>query len=157
MYAQFGFGLYAVELRESGIPIGICGLIKRDALEDVDLGFAFLAQFRSQGFALEAAVATLEYGRQELGLSRIVAVVAPKNTASIRLLEKLGMKLERKAQLTDGAEEVCIFGPAELQPLASGAEHLPPPPNLLRFAVREAEPANLRSRSPEPADSGRCL
>src|SRR5215218_10903110 len=63
MYARLGFGLYAVELREDRTPIGICGLIRRDWLEDVDLGFAFLPHFRGAGYAHEAAAETLEYAR----------------------------------------------------------------------------------------------
>ena len=112
MYARLGFGLYRVELRESGAPIGICGLIKRDSLDDVDVGFAFLPRFRSLGYAYEAAAATLEYGRRTFGLARIVAIVSPDNRPSIRLLEKLGLALERSIQLAPEAEEVYLFGPA---------------------------------------------
>ena len=109
MYAEHGFGLYRVELREGGTPIGICGLIKRDALEDVDIGFAFLPQFRGRGYAFEAAEGTLEFGWRTLGLSRIVAIVSPENRVSMLLLEKLGFVMERRVQLTPGASEVCLF------------------------------------------------
>lgn len=111
MYAQVGFGLYRVELRESRVAIGICGLIKRDALKDVDLGFAFLPQYRGQGYAYEAAAATLEYGKRKLGLSRIVAIVSPENHLSIQLLRKLGLRFERKIRLQSGSDEVHLFGP----------------------------------------------
>lgn len=111
MYARVGFGLYRVELRESGVPIGICGLIKRDTLEDVDIGFALLPQYRSHGYTYEAAAATLEYGRRTLGLSRIVAIVSPGNEVSMQLLRKLGLTPEGRVQLTPGAAEVCLFGP----------------------------------------------
>ncbi|MFI4982343.1 MAG: GNAT family N-acetyltransferase, partial [Nevskiales bacterium] len=59
MYARLGHGLYLTELKDGGIPIGLCGLIKRDTLDDVDIGFAFLPQYRGQGYAREAAAATL--------------------------------------------------------------------------------------------------
>src|SRR5215207_666754 len=98
MYARHGFGLYAVELRESATPIGICGLIKRDWLEDVDVGFALLPRFRGMGYAREAASATLEYARGTLGLLRIAAIVSPGNDDSIRLLAKLGLGFERMAR-----------------------------------------------------------
>lgn len=111
MYGRHGFGLFRVELREGGEPIGICGLLKRDALEDVDLGFALLPRFRSRGYAREAAAATLEYGRQKLGLARIVAIVAPGNYASTELLKKLGMGAEGRLRLAEDADEVCLFGP----------------------------------------------
>jgi RimJ/RimL family protein N-acetyltransferase len=123
MYARHGFGLYRVELRESGVPIGICGLIKRDWLEDVDVGFALLPGFRSRGYAYEAAEATLRYGRQTLGLSRIVAVVSPRNEISKRLLERLGLRFERMARLGPESPETCLFGPADARhsaPLAEG-------------------------------------
>lgn len=122
MYGLVGFGLYCVELRDSQVPIGICGLIKRDSLNDVDVGFAFLPAFRSHGYAYEAARATLEYGRQQFGLSRIVAIVSPENHASIRLLQKLGLGMERTVRLADDADEVCLFGPAP-----AGTLHLEPP------------------------------
>jgi RimJ/RimL family protein N-acetyltransferase len=115
MYARLGFGLFRVELRESGVPIGICGLIKRDALEDVDVGSALLPRFRSRGYAREAAAATLEYGRETLGLARIVAIVSPENHPSMGLLRKLGMGPERKIRLAEDADEVCLFGPAPPQ------------------------------------------
>lgn len=112
MYAALGFGLFRVELREDGAPIGICGLIRRDSLDDVDLGFAFLPRFRARGYAHEAAAATLEYARRILQLPRVVAVVAPDNLASIGLLQKLGMRQEREVQLSPEARPVYLFVPA---------------------------------------------
>src|SRR4030095_5342315 len=76
-YEKFGFGMYVVEVRESGTPIGLCGFVKRDWLPDVDIGFAFLPQYRSQGYARESASAVRRYGHEVLGLSRIVAIVSP--------------------------------------------------------------------------------
>lgn len=110
MYSRLGFGLYLTELKESGIPIGICGLIKRDSLEDVDIGFAFLPKYWSKGYAYESAVAVLEYGKNVLGLNRIVAITNPDNHSSIRLLEKLGMNFERVIKLSEDADEVKLFG-----------------------------------------------
>lgn len=109
MYARHGFGLYMVELRGNDQPLGICGLIKRDWLDDVDLGFAFLPQFRGNGYAFEAASATLKFARSELGLTRIVAIVSPDNRDSIRLLERLGMQFERMITPPLDAREVCLF------------------------------------------------
>src|SRR5678815_4161900 len=67
MYARYGFGLEVAALKESGLPIGMCGLIKRDTLEDIDIGFAFLPRFWGKGYAHEAAAATMEYGKGTLG------------------------------------------------------------------------------------------
>ncbi|MGE0129521.1 MAG: GNAT family N-acetyltransferase [Blastocatellales bacterium] len=109
MYSRLGFGLYLTELKDDGAPIGICGLIKRDALEDVDIGFAFLPKFWAKGYAYEAASAVMAYGKDVLGLKRIVAITTPDNHASGKLLEKLGLQFERMARLSEGAEEVRLF------------------------------------------------
>ena len=109
MYARLGFGLYLVELKDGGIPIGLCGLIKRDGLNDVDIGFAFLPNYRSQGYAYEAAAATMAYGKDVINLQRIVAITSPDNEASGKLLEKLGMRFEKVIRLSEGAEEVKLF------------------------------------------------
>lgn len=111
-YARNGFGLYGVELRGSGETIGMCGLIKRDTLDHVDIGFAFLPQHRGRGYAGEAAAATLAFGHDTLGLDRIVAIVSPGNVPSRRLLELLGMCMERMVQRSDG-DEVCLYAEAE--------------------------------------------
>jgi RimJ/RimL family protein N-acetyltransferase len=109
-YERFGFGLYVVELKDAGAPIGICGLLKRDTLPDVDVGFAFLPQFWSQGYAFESAAAVMSYGREELGLRRIVALTSPDNDASIRLLEKIGLRFEGMIKLASDQSEVRLFG-----------------------------------------------
>ncbi len=98
-YERFGFGLLRVSLRGSPAAIGICGLVKRDALADIDVGFAFLPDYRGQGYGFEAAEAVLADGRKSLGLERIVAITDPENAASIRLLEKLGLPFERLIQM----------------------------------------------------------
>ena len=95
MYARHGFGLYAVTRREDDAPIGLCGLIRRDTLPDADIGYAYLPEFWGQGFAREAAAATLEHARRDFGLPRLLAITAPHNTPSMRLLEHLGFAVER--------------------------------------------------------------
>jgi RimJ/RimL family protein N-acetyltransferase len=112
MYSRLGFGLYLVELKDEGLPVGICGLIKRDSLEDVDIGFAFLPKYWGRGYAHEAASAVMAYGGSVLGLNRIVAVVSADNVSSARLLEKLGLRCEGVVRLSDDSEEVRLFGPA---------------------------------------------
>lgn len=110
MYASAGFSLNCVESKATREPLGICGLIKRDSLEDVDLGFAFLPQARGQGHALEASAATLEHARAALGLRRVVAIVSPGNARSIALLEKLGFRSEGFRRLPPNeAEEVSLY------------------------------------------------
>lgn len=109
MYRRLGFGLWAVDLKEGGTPIGMCGLIKRDTLEDVDLGFALLPEFRGQGYAAEAAAAALDYGRSVLGLKRIVAIATPDNDPSARLLERLGFRFERAFDSPDNSERLHLY------------------------------------------------
>ncbi len=111
-YRRFGFGLYLASLLDSGLPIGICGLVKRDALDDVDVGFAFLSQFCSKGYAAESAAAVLAYGRRQLHLRRIVAITAADNHASIAVLEKIGLKFERAIRLSEHSPELMMYGPA---------------------------------------------
>jgi RimJ/RimL family protein N-acetyltransferase len=108
-YERHGFGLYAVDLKEDGLPIGICGLLKRDTLEDVDIGFAFLSRHWSKGYACEAAAAVLRHGRDTVGLRRIVAITVPGNEPSIRLLGKLGLRFERMIEGPAGEEELKLF------------------------------------------------
>ncbi|MDT5158213.1 MAG: hypothetical protein QOH51_2570 [Acidobacteriota bacterium] len=108
-YERLGFGLWLVELKESKVPIGICGLVKRDALNDVDIGYAFLPRFWSKGYACESASAVMSYGMNSLGLRRILAVTNQDNTDSIRVLEKLGLKFERMVSLSAGEPEIMLF------------------------------------------------
>lgn len=109
MYTRLGFGLYLVELKESGEPIGICGLIKRETLEDADLGFAFLPRFWGKRYAFESASATLSFGKRVLGLSRIVAITSPDNFRSVKLLERLGFRFERTLQLAANSEALGLY------------------------------------------------
>jgi [ribosomal protein S5]-alanine N-acetyltransferase len=110
MYERVGFGMYVMELRETGEAVGTCGLIRRPALEDVDIGFALLPQFRGQGLALEAARAVLDYARTVVGLNRVVAIVSAANRRSIRILESIGMRFERTLKLPGDDEEVPLYG-----------------------------------------------
>jgi [ribosomal protein S5]-alanine N-acetyltransferase len=106
--ARHGFALGMVALRD-GTPIGMCGLIRRDTLPDVDLGYAFLPAYRGQGFAREAAAAWLAHGFGALGLPRIVAFTDPDNTASCRVLEAIGMRFEKRFRLEGYARDSLLY------------------------------------------------
>ncbi len=108
-YARFGFGLYRVGLKPGGDPIGICGLLKRDALPDPDIGFALLERHRSRGYAHEAAAGVLAHARSTFGLQRILAITSPDNGVSIGLLAKLGFRFERMTRTAPDAPEVKLF------------------------------------------------
>jgi RimJ/RimL family protein N-acetyltransferase len=109
-----------LKVKVSGEPIGTCGLVKRNGLDDVDIGFAFLPQFRKQGFALEAASAMLEHARNVLALERIAAIVTPSNLDSIKVLECIGLRFARSMKLPGDDEEIFLFlaaGRIQCQPL----------------------------------------
>jgi RimJ/RimL family protein N-acetyltransferase len=108
-YDRYGFGLFLVELKESRTPIGICGLLKRDALDDVDIGFAFVPESWSKGYAFESTTATLAYAHDVQHLKRIVAITSSDNVASINLLVKLGFYFERMVLMPADKTEVKLF------------------------------------------------
>ena len=108
-YRQNGFGLWLVETKDGGVPVGMCGLLTRKELNVVEVGYAFLPAFREKGYAFEAASAATRYAREVLGLERLFAVVNPDNAISTRVLEKLGMKLERAVRLLGEESDVNLF------------------------------------------------
>jgi ribosomal-protein-alanine N-acetyltransferase len=109
MIARHGFGLYRTSTRADGTPIGLCGLIKRDALDDVDLGFAFVPESWGHGYAREAALATLEHARRDFGLKRVVAITSQDNERSGHLLTTIGFQFERMVRLASDAAELRLF------------------------------------------------
>lgn len=108
-YKQHGFGLYLVALKESGEPVGICGLVRRDSLPDADLGYAFLPAYWRQGYALEATAAIKRYAFAVLGHRQLLAIVNPENASSIRVLEKIGLKFKRMVRMSDDTPEICLY------------------------------------------------
>lgn len=108
-YEKNGFGLDLVTLKETGESIGMCGLIKRDTLEDVDIGYAFLPRFWKKGYAVESARAVLEYGLTVQKLKRIVAITLEANRGSVRVLEKIGLKFEKMVKLKGDNEELMLL------------------------------------------------
>ena len=107
-YADNGYGLYAVLLKDDSTPIGMCGFVRRDTLPGPDLGFAFLPEHEGKGYGLESSIAVLRYGREELSFERVLAITTLDNRASIRLLEKLGFTLEKTMDGPDG-ERLNVF------------------------------------------------
>lgn len=109
-YEKNGFGLYLVILKETREPIGMCGLIRRANLEDVDIGYALLPKFWSKGYAVEAAQCMKAHARDVIGLERMVAITDPANAGSIRVLEKIGMRFEKMVRLSPDDIELKLFG-----------------------------------------------
>ena len=109
-YRQHGFGLWLVEAKDEGVPVGICGLLKRGTpVPGVEVGYAFLPRSRSRGYAFEAASAALRHARDVLGLARLYAVVNADNARSIRVLERLGMGFEQMVRLTGEEFDIKLF------------------------------------------------
>lgn len=115
MYRRLGFGLFRVELKSRGEPLGLCGLLRRDTLDAIDIGFAFLPQHWKQGYAYESAAAVLDYAGNVLKQPRVLAITSPDNNRSICLLEALGFTFERMLRLGEGTPEVRLFARALAQ------------------------------------------
>ena len=110
MYQQFGFGLWHTSRKSDGAAVGMCGLLKRDTLPDVDIGYAYLPEYWGQGYAFEAAEATVQHAARKFGLRRLIGVVSQGNSGSIRVLEKVGMRFERLYPMHAGEPEVRLYG-----------------------------------------------
>ncbi|MEJ2514962.1 MAG: GNAT family N-acetyltransferase [Gammaproteobacteria bacterium] len=110
-YRAHGFGLYIVELKVAGLPVGLCGLVRRHGLDDPDIGFALLERHCGRGYGLEAARATMDHARNVLGIRRVLAITSRGNRASQKLLESLGLKFERMARLPGQPDEVMLYVP----------------------------------------------
>jgi RimJ/RimL family protein N-acetyltransferase len=110
MYERFGFGLWHVGQLSDGASVGMCGLLRRDVLPDVDVGYAFLPQYWGLGYAFEAADATLKQAAKKFGLRRVIGVVSSGNVGSIRVLEKLGMSFERMVSMRPDEPDIRLYG-----------------------------------------------
>jgi RimJ/RimL family protein N-acetyltransferase len=104
-----GYGQFMVELEDGGEPIGVCGILYRDALEVSDVGCAFLPEYWRQGFAYEAACAVMDYGRRALGVETIVGLTCEDNIPSVKLLEKLGMQFKRMVKMSDDDPGTALY------------------------------------------------
>ncbi len=108
-YARFGFGLYLVADKVTGEAAGMCGLIRRDTLQDVDLGFGFVPEFWSRGYAREASELVLQQAWDTFNLQRVVAVTATDNASSIGLLQRLGFRYLKAVRLLDDDELLSLY------------------------------------------------
>jgi len=108
-YETHGFGFYLAMEKTTQNPIGMCGLVKRNTLQDVDIGFAFLPDFVGKGYGFEAASATLNYAENVLKLEKVIAIVDPENVVSIALIKKIGLQFERMVRLSADDIELMLF------------------------------------------------
>jgi RimJ/RimL family protein N-acetyltransferase len=110
LWERYGYGPFRVALRDTDTPIGICGLFRRESLDDPDLGYAVLPDFCGKGYAYEAATAVVNYAGSELGISRLIAIISPDNQASTGLIRKLGFEFERMHTMPGDDNAAQIFG-----------------------------------------------
>lgn len=111
-YHTYGFGLYLFLLKDKNIPIGICGLVKREGLHFPDLGFAILPQFEKQGYTSEACQTILEYAENTLQIPTVYGITTPSNIAAIKVLEKQGLSFQKTVQLPQNQNEFLLFAKA---------------------------------------------
>ncbi len=110
LYADYGYGPYLMSLKSDGAEVGICGLFRRDHLQDPDIGFAIMPEYRGRGLTSEAAAAVVAHARDDLGIKYLTAIVSPENTRSIALLEKLGLRYESRITMPGEVQEVSLYG-----------------------------------------------
>ncbi|MCB0444149.1 MAG: GNAT family N-acetyltransferase [Gelidibacter sp.] len=109
-YAELGFGFYKLMLKEeNNKTIGTCGLIKREQLDGIDIGFALLPDYEGKGFGYESSLEIMAFAEHTLQLKRILAITNPINSNSIKLLEKLGLTYQKRVKPFDDNEELLLF------------------------------------------------
>ncbi len=108
-YQKHGFGFWMVEITTTKEPIGMCGITKRDGLDGIDIGFAFLSTFMGKGYSYEISKATLNYVLTTIKPPFVLAITNPDNIRSIKLLEKIGLQYQRKIKLTDDGMELNLY------------------------------------------------
>ena len=108
-YDESGFGFYSLILKSDQQIIGIAGLVDREGIDHIDIGYGMLPEFRGKGYAFEATKAIYDYAYEELKLKKIVAIVNPDNTSSIKLLSKLGLEFERMIRFPDEEIDIMLF------------------------------------------------
>lgn len=109
-YNKHGFGLWLMKLKTTQNPIGLCGLIKRDYLDDPDIGFALLPEYTGKGYATEAARGVMHLAFQELNLTKLLAFTSSDNQLSIAVIQKLGMKYMDMISIPNDPEKLMLFG-----------------------------------------------
>ena len=108
-YQKQGIAYYLVSLKSDKTAIGTCGLVNREGLDYVDIGYAFLKKYRGKGYAFEATKAMLDFAQNDLNLNPIVAITTIDNIKSISLLERLGMKYIKDVYIPNDTEKLKLF------------------------------------------------
>ena len=109
LFEDYGYGPYCMSLKSDGTMIGICGIFKRENIDDPDIGFGVLPDYCENGYAGEAAKAVVDYARTTLGIGVLTALVSPTNAPSIGLIEKLGLTFERMITMPGEDDAICLY------------------------------------------------
>lgn len=109
-YETHGFGYYKIQVKAEYLkPIGTSGLLKRDGLEHVDLGFSLLPDYYNKGFGFEAASEIMKLAKNTFNIKTISAITLPINQPSINLLEKLGLSYQKTVKPFEDEKELLLF------------------------------------------------
>lgn len=106
---EFGYSNYTVIRKSDGVKIGSCGLYKREELENIDIGFAFLPEYEKQGYGFESAKRMRDAAFKTFHLNKLCAITNRDNLASRRLLEKIGLKYMRDVVLSHKAQKLMYY------------------------------------------------
>ncbi len=109
LFERYGYGPFCVVRKTDGMRIGICGLFRREVLDDPDIGFALLPQYCGSGFAGEAARAVVAHARDDLGIDMLTAIVSPDNAPSVGLIGKLGFSFDRGITMPGEEQEISLY------------------------------------------------
>ncbi len=109
MYNIFGLGLWIIEKIENSIPVGICGLLKRDTLPDMDIGYALLEKYWRKGYAQEAVKGTISFSKNKLKVDKVLAITKKENLPSVNFLEKTGFKYESDFSHPESTEKLALY------------------------------------------------
>lgn len=108
-YKKYGFGFYLAVTKNTKETLGLTGFIKRDSLENAEVGYAFLPKGEGKGFAIESTKAIMDYGKKQLNISKVVAITHPENKKSQKLLVKLGLRFISLIKLPEFETECNYF------------------------------------------------
>ena len=108
-YEKMGFGNFTVTLKSDGSKIGFCGIYVRPSLETPDIGFAFFEEYEGKGYAYEASSLLKQLAKDEFGLKKLSGITVEYNHSSRKLLEKLGLKFQKKFFMEGDPEELMYY------------------------------------------------
>lgn len=106
---KLGYSNYTVIRKDDHVKLGSCGLYNREGIEGVDIGFAFLPQYEGKGYAYESANKLMALAFSEFNIKKVSGITIEENTASRKLLEKLGLKFSKIIRLPDDDVDLLLY------------------------------------------------